>query len=187
MKLGDITQPIVQLLDDAHSAEQLLLEHDEPFYRRSYIRSTMAAAEAVVWFLKQVCLRAAKERGRGLSIGEIALLSDRTFELKSNGRIRSHPKYLKLPDNIRFTISTCNRMFATEADVGAGGMGWNSFLAAIEIRNRLAHPKQAADLNVSDEELETCKSSSAWFNQLIASFVTALVHRNTNDSKDGGA
>jgi len=120
MKLGEITQPLVELLRDAEQAENYLDGHDSPFFRRAYIRSTMAAIEAIVWFLKQTCVKAAAGSQSQLSVAEYSLLSDKTYDLKNNGEVNVQTKFLKLPDNVRFAIKTCNRLFGTTVDLQVG-------------------------------------------------------------------
>jgi hypothetical protein len=121
MKLGDITKPMVKLLEDASEAEELLEEKDTQFFRRAYIRSLFSSTEGIIWLMKQVCLGAkSPDKRRRISIADYAMLADQSYDLKNNGETSVQTKFLKLPDNLRFTIKTINRLFNSELDLEVG-------------------------------------------------------------------
>lgn len=86
MKIRDITQPIIMLIDDSHAAETYLEGNDSQFARRAYIRSIFASLEGIVWLLKQACLKVPNVSGpREFDPAEFALLQDQSYDLKNNG------------------------------------------------------------------------------------------------------
>ena len=175
MKLRDIINPLTVLLDDAHAAEALLDATDGQFERRAYVRSTMAMIEGTIWLLKQTCLKASDpNRSRRLAVAELAMLSDQTYDLKSNGEVRTTTKFLKLPDNLRFTVNTCNRLFGCNLNLQAGDASWNRFLETVAVRNRIMHPKVIADFEINNQEIDNCKQVVSWFNTMIHEFITQL-------------
>ncbi|QDV11238.1 hypothetical protein CA51_10990 [Rosistilla oblonga] len=181
MKLSDLIDPLMVLLSDAHAAEQLLDAADGQFERRAYIRSTMATIEGAIWLLKQTCLKAHAPRGaKRMSIAEYAMLSDETYDLKNNGDVRTSTKFLKLPDNLRFTVQICNRLFGCEMDLQVGAAPWDRFLKAVAIRNRIMHPKVSADFEITDQEIDDCKNVVGWFNTMFHDFVMQLTKNAEN-------
>ena len=44
---------------------------------------------------------------------------------------------------------------------------WNDLRKAIEVRNRLMHPKAPADLLVSDADIESVLNAAIWFREQI--------------------
>jgi len=168
MKLKDIMNPLFVLLEDAHSAEQFLDENDTQFTRRAYIRSIFAYIEGTVWILKQTCLKAKPISGnKRISLAEHALLSEETYELKSNGEPKTQTKFLRLPDNLKFTFGLINKLFKTSIDLGVGKKEWDNFLKALEIRHRITHPKESQAFEISDKEIQICKEVCSWFNELV--------------------
>ena len=165
------------MLEDAQWAEEALEKEDNQFTRRAYIRSLFAMIEGSIWVLKQTVLHTPVPEGqiRTLSAAEYALLSDKTYNLKSNGQPKEQTKYLKLPDNFRFTFSVLGKFLDTSFDLGVGTVAWSNFLEAQAIRNRITHPKIPEDFEVSDDEIATCKETCSWFNQLILFFFNTLV------------
>jgi hypothetical protein len=175
MKLGEIIQPLQKLLEDAHAAELYLEENDTQFARRAYVRSVFANVEGSIWLLKQTCLKIVKEKKLNLlTLAEWSLLSDKTFDLTDKGEPREQQKFLKLPDNIRFTFHIFNRLFKSSFSLGVDGKSWAAFRTALELRNRLAHPKEAKDIDVSDEEIKAAKDACGWFNGLMADCIQVM-------------
>lgn len=175
------------MIYDAHWAEQALDKEDNQFTRRAYVRNVFAMIEGSILVLKQTVLFAPVPEGRvkKLSPAEYALLSDKTYELKSNGQTKEQTKYLKLPENFRFTFGVLTKYFGTEFNLGVGTVAWDNFLAAQEIRNRITHPKTVTEFEVSDSELATCKEACSWFNELVVAFFNGLVvkvEKNPNEN-----
>jgi hypothetical protein len=175
MKFRDIADPMIELAEDAAAAEKYLDECDNQFARRAYIRSTFAFLESEVWLLKKVCLTIPGLQGAGekpLSHAEYALLQDHTYELGGNGDPLVRPKHLKLRDNLRFTFNVFNRLFSSQIDLGVGTGSWDTFLDAVAIRNRITHPKNAANLSITDDEIQTCRKMQSWFNGMLLTLST---------------
>jgi hypothetical protein len=175
MKLGEITQPLLKLLEDTGEAEAFLDKHNTQFARRAYIRSIFAYIEGAIWLLKQSCLRVVLEQKvRILKPADYALLKDVGFELKSNGEPFEQPKFLRLPENVRFTFRTFNRLFSASIDLGIGSKKWDDFLAAIAMRHRVTHPKNPTDIDISDAEIEKAKEVSGWFNEIVSNCIETM-------------
>lgn len=177
MKLGEIKDRLMPMLEDAQWAEEALEREDNQFTRRAYVRSLFSLIEGSIWVLKQTVLHAPASNGnvKRISAAEYALLSDKTYDLKSNGQPKEQVKFLKLPENFRFTFSVLEKYFKTELDLGVGTTDWNNFLEAQTIRNRITHPKASFEFEVTDSEIIICKETCSWFNELIAVFFNGLV------------
>lgn len=177
MKIRDIKEPILVLLEDAHAAEQYLEETDSQFSRRAYIRSIFAYIEGSVWILKQTCLKAKPFSGvRRMSPIEYALLVEETYDLKSNGEPKAQSKFLRLPDNIKFTFKVVNKLFQSNIDLGVGKDEWSKFQCALKIRHRITHPKNTKTFEISDKEIELCKEVCSWFNDIVYECFEAFIH-----------
>lgn len=165
----DFHDKIMPILEDALWAESALNSEDNKFTRRAYIRSLFSMIEGTVWILKQTVLHAPVRDGKPkrLSPAEYALLSDKTYDLTSSGEPKEQTKFLKLPENVRFTFNILSKYFGIKFDLGVGSTNWNFFLEAQKIRNRIAHPKTPEEFNISDDEIQTCKMVCSWFNLLI--------------------
>ena len=164
MILRELRDPLVVLLHDADEAEAYLNANPESqFSRRIYVRSIFSTIEGSIWILKTACLAGTDAKGRQFfTPAELALLREESYELKSNGEVKVSIKFLKLPDNIRFVYKFINKRFKSDIDIGSGGKKWEEFLASLEIRNRITHPKDTSAFLISDEETEVCRRTSQW-------------------------
>jgi hypothetical protein len=175
MKLKQIIIPMVKLLEDAATAEAMLDQSDTQFSRRAYVRSIFSSTEGIIWLIKQVCLKAPVVGGvRRMEAGEYALLQDQGYDLKNNGEIAVQMKFLRLPDNFRFTVRVFNRLFRATIDLEVGKQPWSEFLQALKIRHRITHPKDVDSLEISDSEVEICRRVSSWMNDVFYSIVQSI-------------
>lgn len=175
MKLRDVIDPLLELLQDTKTAEELLNETPTQFAKRAYIRSSFAYIEGTVWLLKQACLGAADTtRPRVFSLAEYALLNDESYDLKNNGEPSVQTKFLRLPDNVKFTDRAVAKFFGSKPQVHAGSTAWMNFLEAIKIRNRITHPKSLKDYEVIDNEIEVCREATHWFNDVVDKQISAI-------------
>lgn len=175
MKLHDIIDPLLELLQDTKTAEELLDETPTQFAKRAYIRSSFAYIEGTVWLLKQACIGAAQSTGpRVFSNAEYALLNDEAYDLKNNGEPSVQTKFLRLPDNVKFTDRAVAKFFGSIPQLDDRSTAWINFLSAIKIRNRITHPKNMRDYEVIDKEIEVCREVTHWFNDVVNKHMSAI-------------
>lgn len=175
MKLTDVVEKFMPMVDDARWAEAALVKEDSQYTRRAYIRSMFALIEGTIWVLKQSLLQALDEENTiHLSPGEREMLSDTTYELKSNGQIKEQTKYLKLTDNLKFTYSMLAKYTPINMKLETSTVEWENFITAINIRNRITHPKTPDDISISDKEIQLCKHVTSWHNITITLTINNL-------------
>jgi hypothetical protein len=140
-------------------------EQDEgkQFWRRAVVRVTFAEIEAIVWELKRVALAGRNLRDVNFSPGEIALLEEKTYELKGNGEMQERKARLNFRDNLRFAFKAFARVTSSTFELDVSGQGWEDLRRAITIRDRLMHPKGAISLHVSAEERDVVLKAATWF------------------------
>jgi hypothetical protein len=131
------------------------------FWRRTYIRTLFAMIEGATWLHKQYALRL-HEHGRvEFTTGELALLRDVQFDFQ-NGKVREQPRFLNVADNFRFGFYALNNVMKSGHVLDVTGEPWERFKKAIEIRNRITHPKSTADILVTRDEHVEMLAVGAW-------------------------
>lgn len=136
------------------------------WWKRSAYRAMFAWIEGYVYGMKQVVLRAYMVgTAIELSRSELSFLYEETYSI-DKGKTRTKNVFVRLESNIRFTFSVFERIYNLEPMIDAGSQDWQNFCSAIEVRNRLTHPKAADDLNVTEKELMLLTSVLNWFNRL---------------------
>ena len=184
MTIGQIKDSLMALLEDAGEAEAYLDTNPKSqFAKRTYIRSIFSCIEGTIWILKDVCFNAKPMKGkRTMSVAEYALLKEESYELRNNGETSTSSKFLRLPDNIKFTFKTINKLFRSDIDLKIGKKEWTDFLESIEIRNRITHPKKATSFTITDKEITRCKNTSSWFNDLTHESMQAFLKEGTQNN-----
>ena len=182
MTIGDFFDSLEPLLSDAAEAEENLEKQPESqFARRVYIRSVFAYIEGSVWILKNVCLNTKPKNGkaRKVSVAEIAILLEESYQLKNNGNIRITKNNVKLLENLKFTFKYINHLFTGKIDLQLDTENGVHLKIAKEIRNRLTHPKQVSDLTISDKEIYICQKVCGWFIEKTQSAIELMVQKGT--------
>jgi hypothetical protein len=162
-RIGEIDSLATVLRQDY----QLLLNEsvanpNDQLGRRTLIRTEFAVIEGAVSSHKQMVIDYCKRNGLELSQAEYALLHEESYELDDNGKPRIAEKFLKLPANLKFAFS----MYASKIggiEFALDPSGWQNFLAAIKIRNRLIHPKSVSDLEVTDADMHCVMQAATWY------------------------
>ena len=55
--------------------------------------------------------------------------------------------------------------------------GWDSFQRAIEMRNRITHPRTPEDLNLSKEDFNHIELGATWFSDNIENLINQFAER----------
>jgi hypothetical protein len=144
------------------STDELKGEESE-FWRRAFVRASFSLVEGVTYGLKQVALKSQESGGVVYSDEELSMLKEKSYDLNDKGDAYSQTKYIHITRNIKFAFKAFARAFGEEYELKVDDSGWNYFKEALEIRNRLTHPKTSADLDVSLKELRKMLLANAWF------------------------
>ena len=145
---------------------ELEIVEGEQFRRRTSTRTLFAVIEGTIFALKHLLLEEHRVGILDLSPAEYAVLAEKSYRVDQRGKIRRSVRYPSLKGNIKFTFS----MYALARGASSGftaplaeDLRWQSFCHAIDIRNRLMHPKSGDDLIVSDSEWKDVQASREWF------------------------
>ena len=136
-----------------------LLENDEAaqFLRRALIRSAWGYIEGNVWGL-QSCINVARAHFPDKKIMEI---NDK------NGAL----------NNTKLVLTIGSAIFDPKWKPDFSGSGYRSLSKSIKIRHRLMHPKNGADLDISNEEFHCLKNGLIWFIETVTDLQKEAVKR----------
>jgi len=130
--------------------------------------------------LKQDCLITLETSAGTLPVSElgplIALLKEETYSLDGKGEPQGQARFLPTDQNFRFAIRSCLKVHAINLYVDFAGSDWQTFKRAIQVRNRITHPKTGVSLEVNDEEKLATIHSFGWTVHLFLACYT-LVHQ----------
>lgn len=148
------------LVGDVVSATERVQGNENQTYRRELVRTVFSAIEGLHWKLKRdVFLHA--QVVADLTPHEEAALLEETYSVDDRGNVRAQPKFMPLLSAIRLVISIVKR-YRPAYEVDFNHVGWTNLCRAVELRNRIVHPKTLEDLSVSDKEIEQSLSAFYW-------------------------
>lgn len=171
-KFSLLIETMHQLVQDPKYAVHLK-GVDEHFKKRTYFRSAFAFTEGAIWLLKQACLDEFQYDSKNYNLSEEE--KKVLFETKS-GTPEGKQIFPRLKDNLYHTISIVGRLAKDESLTinKESEPEWALFTQSIKIRDRLVHPKSAADFEVSDSELEKMLNFTKWFHLLVMKCTLAV-------------
>ena len=167
----DILQTDIHLIGELEdeAAETAVIQHR----RREFVRAVFVYFEAVIFRLKQLAVYQAT-KDVVFSPSELSLLHEKIPRLSHSGIAQESPANLPLPENIKFTGKMFAKAHRTTFEGSYSEPGWSQLLKARQLRHRLTHPKDPADLTVSNEEVASMRTAYDWFGRWFSSLFDAL-------------
>jgi hypothetical protein len=129
--------------------------------RRALVRGVFGSMEALLFAMKNEAVLSHEEHG-DLQDGEVALAKEISYALDDKGRVVEVPAKLAFRSNFLFAFRAYARSSGREYNVDVQGKFWGALMRSVAVRDRLMHPKSAADLTVTDKELEDVVSAHMW-------------------------
>ena len=93
---------------------------------------------------------------------ELCALSNVSYRINDKGELQSERSNTPLRNRALFVLNMCARATGTEQSP-RDEEGWGEFLEATRIRNRITHPKNQQDLEVSEREYDVVVRGLQWF------------------------
>lgn len=149
------------LLGDVVRADQAHQANPDQTAKRDFVRTTFAAIEGSVWIFREHIRGLALATG-SLEEAERIALSETTYSVDKAGHISAQPKFLTLIATIRLCADIAERI-APASSIDFSAAGWGNLGEAIQVRNRITHPKALHDLVLSDQDIKSCANALHWF------------------------
>ena len=93
---------------------------------------------------------------------ELCALSEISYEIRENGKLVIKPPRIPFKNRVLFVLELMDRTVGGQTRPKEID-GWKEFHDAIEIRNRVTHPKTKDDLSVSQEDYDSVIKGLQWF------------------------
>lgn len=142
--------------------------------RRSFVRAFIALVEFDTYNRKQRVLYL-QDHGHGkFRTAELVLLREIQPEIDDTGKVKEKKKYLRLIDNYRFAIRMFCKATGIEFELPTNNDGWTAFKDTVDLRNRITHPKNISEVEISDEQFQRAVTAYKWFMDNYSAIVTLL-------------
>jgi hypothetical protein len=142
--------------------------------RRAMVRSYFALVEGTLYRMRRFALHAHALSGIDLGCDESVALNELSYSIDDKGDINSRAQFVPLTNSLRFTVKILGRALNQPLSFDYSDSQWQAFRASIDIRNRLTHPKNANDAQVSNDDIDTIKAGSDWFRRETIKFKVAI-------------
>lgn len=162
------------LNEDLAEARQLFRFATHEFAARTMVRTMAAEFEAKLYLLQQLLLQLHRKDSINLKPEEIVLLQGQTYAIGHGGKVISSPKFLKFQDSLLFTAHVWSRCYKHTVFANTSDPRWQHVLTYLKVRNRLMHPKQRADLDISEAEIESLNRAQDWLREYFQSFFNPI-------------
>jgi len=158
---ADTTAFIDMIEQDVDTALEILSKDDTPYNRRAFVRNYYSFLEGLLYFMRQEVIKKAMSTPGTLSVAEMAVLKEETYSVAGKGKVLTQEKYLTFEQSFRISFHYYFKdVDSVQVEYGNGG--WEALLEGLKIRNRITHPKQGSQMNITDEELERVKTGKKW-------------------------
>jgi len=162
------------LQEDVDRASEGQAKDDSQYARRALIRAFFGQVEGTIAFLKGRVLTKHSSGAGGLDRADLAILHEEAYGLRPNGTAVVQVRFFPLADTFCFVIRSLQRNAGVSDKIFKSCAGWTSFVVAIDIRNRLAHPKCIADLVISDDHLRSVRVAADWVRFTVSATLQRL-------------
>ncbi len=186
----DVTEDVLHATDvlvaDVNRARMALQNHEDGYNKRAYVRAVFAFVEggvfgakhlALVWAeLNRAFCESSKTAGHEpaewmrwvpLTTEEQAQIEDDASPRAGNRKANTRKKYLSMKPNIKFAFRVLAKSLGKEFSLNLGGTGWRAFRDAVDIRNRVTHPKSSAQLVISNDDILAVRDADDWFRKSL--------------------
>ena len=136
--------------------------------RRIAIRSVFSALEVLVAEMGAILVKQplpndlANHEERHKYFLELCALSNISYRIDDRGQLQLEHPNIPLKQRVLFVMNMSARITGSEISP-KGDDGWRKFLEATKIRNRITHPKNQDDLEVSRLEYDIVVEALKWF------------------------
>ncbi|HWI70023.1 MAG TPA: hypothetical protein VNS88_16905, partial [Nitrospiraceae bacterium] len=145
--------------------------------RRMFVRAYWSMIEGEVFCTKQFTLRACQLGDNSLSAEEHVFLSESRVIVDEEGAASLKHAHIDTLSNLKQTLKVAASKFDLDWAPNFSTQGWEKLALSLELRHRITHPKVAAELVVSESELDIHKDAFAWFLEACNEFQSSLLRR----------
>ena len=170
--VNELKRVFVVLVNDLEKSLALGRKDPTQFSHRTLIRTYFAYLEGLAFQLRQVTL-ASLQGTDLLSPGELALLKEERFHLDHRGQPETKENFQQVLPNLLFSIRCYVKNHGATYQPDISNHGWECVKKAVEVRDRLTHPKSAEGLEVTDADLPVFNKGAAWWKKTLIEMFAA--------------
>jgi hypothetical protein len=95
---------------------------------------------------------------------------DETASVGENGKLTKRPNQAAFRSLLKYVLKLACIEYKIEEDIFTNG--WDDFVASIQLRHKITHPKYEKDFSINDKELEVIEKGRLWWNNVLETIRT---------------
>ncbi len=141
--------------------------------KRDLIRTIFAAIEGLSWTYREDVRSTANTIDPLSPLMELAF-TETSYFVSEKGFVQEQTRFISMPAMIRLASRVAEQI-CPKLKIDFGVAGWTDLQLAIKVRNRITHPKNISDLQVSNGDIEISNSALLWFLKLTNDVLEATL------------
>lgn len=148
------------LTEDVIAARERLTVSHTQTARRDVVRASLAAIEGMIWVAREHVRTVLVSLEQLTPIADLAM-RELSYTVSDRGQPIEQVRAVPLLTAVRLVVWQA-RIISPEISVEFSAAGWSNLRDAVNIRNRITHPKPDQDLSISDDDLAVVGSGMSW-------------------------
>jgi hypothetical protein len=148
------------LIEDVIAARERLTTSHTETARRDVVRASLAAIEGMTWVAREHVRTALAALEQLTPVADLAM-RELSYSVSENGQPIEQVRVLPLLTAVRLVVWQA-KIISPEISVEFSAAGWSDLRQAVNIRNRITHPKPDQGLAISDDDLAVVGSGMFW-------------------------
>ena len=110
---------------------------------------------------------------------EMLALRDLEYTVDQSGSVKKKKARIRFKDNIKLAFASAAKAHGFDHGIDWGAQEWQDFSRALEIRDRITHPKKVDDLTIKDADLDLIKAAYDCFRRNVKLIAGKMSYPNT--------
>ena len=151
------------LAADVEEARRYGQSNPSAFAHRTLFRTYFALIEGLSFQFRRVALACAEAKPGLLTPEEMSLLKEEKYKLNDKGEPEASPEFQRLLPNVLFSMRCYAKVHGATFQPDTRKHGYGAMREFITLRNGLEHPKSAADLAQTDQQIRQAVEAAKWW------------------------
>lgn len=166
--------------------QQWQADRKSQFWSRTSIRCLCAAIEATLFLFRRMAEKLGTLHCVKWNESEIEILTEQKTIKGMDGVTKKKPAWLPFRDSVKETFRLLAKSIGATIEIDYQVPGFSGICKTFENRNRLMHPKQPDDIQISAKDIDNANQGINWFNETYAGVLRqCLEHlKNVNASRN---
>jgi hypothetical protein len=150
--------PWTTLRDEYFILQEELFQNDTPIQRRNFVRAVCSNVEGTLnWLMQQLA-----ENASALSEPERLAFEEKQVTVKENGQVEISRLLLKAKVKIKMVFKFLAK-YPGGDKLDLSDNNFSKLIASFKVRDRLMHPRNNSDLEVSESEVQDMIDGYRWY------------------------